>query len=126
MSLFSMDQGAGTATALAGAYVVGNVNPLLNTPMITQDYTVVTVAVAQDAVVLPTVAAGKTIILKNAGATAGKLFAENGGTIDGTAGATGVASAITASVAVMYVCTAVIPGTTGGASRWVRVGAFAA
>lgn len=119
MSLFSMDQGAGTATA-------GTTQTFAGATPIVQDFTYVTVGVAADGVVLPTVAPGKIIVLKNAGANAGKVYVENGGTLDGTAGATGVAGSLTASVAVAYVCVGFIAGTVGSASAYRRVGAFAA
>lgn len=118
MALFSMDQNAaaitaGTTQTFAGA-----------TPVLT-DYTVVTTGTAQDGIVLPTCGPGKVLLIKNASANAGKVYVENGGTIDGTAGATGVASSLTASVGVFYACTGYVAGTVGNASKWVKVGALA-
>lgn len=119
MSLFSMDQSAGAITAGTTQTFAGA------TPVLT-DFTYVTVGTAADGVVLPTVAPGKVIILKNAGANAGKVYVENGGTLDGTAGATGVAGSLTASVAVAYVGVGYVAGTVGQATAYRRVGAFAA
>lgn len=117
MPLFNMDRAAkavtaGTTQTFAGA------TPLLG------DINVVTVGTAQDGVVLPTAGPGCVCIVKNASANAGKVYVDNGGTLDGTAGATGVASSLTASKSVMYAVTGYVAGTVGQASVWVTVGGF--
>lgn len=118
MALFSMD-------ATAKAITAGTTQTFAGATPVLSDYTVVTTAVAADGIVLPTVAPGKVILIKNASANAGKVYVENGGTIDGTAGATGVAGSLTASVGVFYACTGYVAGTVGQASVWAKVGALA-
>lgn len=79
------------------------------------DFNIVTVANSSDGVILPQAAKGTVIWLKG-GANNGKLYATGSGTIDGTAGATGVT--LTASRTAVYVATADTPVTT-----WVSLAA---
>ena len=116
MSLFSMDQGAKTGiTALAGGALTAA------TPMMVDVNVVSAVATAQDSIVLPTAAPGKIIAVKNSVATAGKVYVDNGGTLDGTNGTTGVASGLAASKTTLFACTGFTAGTVGQASVWVTL-----
>ena len=105
MSIMVKDAGsasitAGTTQTFAGA-----------TPILT-DVAIVTVGTANDGVLLPQAAPGQIVIVKNTHATnAGKAYAPNSGTIDGTAGATGVALA--AAKTTMYVCNGYVAGGVG-------------
>lgn len=96
---------AGTTQTFAGA-----------TPILT-DVALVTTGVANDGVLLPQAAPGQVLYVKNLSANAGKMYAPNGGTIDGTAGATGVA--LTASVTTALVCKGYVTGGVG--SAWVTL-----
>jgi hypothetical protein len=106
MSLTSLDTGysaitAGTTQTLAGA-----------TAFYT-DVVGVTTGNASDGIVLPAISPGKVIFVRNLSANAGKMYVANGGTIDGTAGATGVA--LTASKTTAVTCTGWTTGTVGKA-----------
>lgn len=61
-----------------------------------------TVASGADGVLLPAAEPGRMFILANAGANSMQVFAAGGSTINGTAGATGVAHAN--GLTAMYVC----------------------
>ena len=98
-----------------GAVTAGTTQTLAGATAITTDITVVTTGNASDGVVLPVGAPGQLLYLKN-GANAGKIYAPNLGTIDGTAGATGVA--LTASKTTLLACTAL---AAGGVSTWVTL-----
>ena len=86
------------------------------TPILT-DVALVTTGVANDGVVLPQAAPGQVVMVKNVSANAGKIYAQNSGTVDGTAGATGVALA--ASATTVYVCKGYVTGGVG--SAWVTL-----
>jgi len=74
-----------------------------NAYAITKDITeVATVGSAADSVVLPASVAGMEMIVINDGANSMQVFANGTDTIDGTAGATGVAQAAAAKV--QYTC----------------------
>lgn len=111
MALMTQDKAyaavtAGTTQTFAGAVAL------------TGDVNVVTTGVAQDGIILPQAAAGLTIFVKNASANAGKVYVPNGGTLDGTAGATGVASGLVASKTTIFACTGV---NSAGGSVWITL-----
>lgn len=82
------------------------------------DYNVVTYTTAGDGVLLP-VAAPSTVVVVKAGATAGKVYPANTGTIDG--GGAGAAVTPTASKASLYLCTAV---PASGVCTWITLGSL--
>ena len=115
MALMTQDRAyaavtAGTTQTFAGAV------PLLS------DVTVVTTGVAQDGIILPQASAGLTIFVKNASALAAKVYVPNGGTLDSTAGATGVASGLVASKTSVFACTGV---NAAGGAVWITLMASA-
>lgn len=83
-------------TALAGGGRSGA------TPITAMNSSVDTVATAADSVVLPAAAAGCHYFVANNGAAAMQVFANGSDTIDGTAGATGIAQASGANI--LFVC----------------------
>jgi hypothetical protein len=101
---------AGTTQTFAGA------TPLLG------DVCSVTTGVAQDGIILPQGAAGLVLFVKNVSALAAKVYVPNGGTLDGTAGATGVASGLAASKTSVFACTGV---NAAGGSVWIMMMASA-
>lgn len=118
MALTSLD-------AKAGAITAGTTQTFAGATALLTDYTEVTTGNANDGIVLPTVAPGKVIFVRNLSANAGKVYVGNGGTLDGTAGATGVANSLTASKLSFYACTGYVAGTAGSASVWVKAGVSA-
>jgi len=60
-----------------------------------------TVATAADSVILPSAQMGSVVFVSNAGANAAQVFAQGSDTIDGTAGATGISLAASASAVFM-------------------------
>jgi hypothetical protein len=73
------------------------------TPLLSGGFnTVATVATATDSVVLPPAVQGMEIFVQNDGVAAMQVFANGADTINGTAGATGVAHA--AGKLAIYVC----------------------
>lgn len=114
MALTSLDTNAASITA-------GTTQTFAGATAVTTDLAVVTTGNAQDGIVLPTVAPGKVVVVKNSSANAGKVYVANGGTLDGTAGATGVASGLAASKTTLFGCTGYVAGTTGYASVFVTL-----
>ena len=111
MALFSQDKAyaaitAGTTQTFAGAV------PILS------DVTSVTTGVAADGILLPQGAPGLVIFVKNVSANAAKVYVPNGGTLDGTAGATGVAAGLVASKTSVFACTGV---NAAGGSTWITL-----
>lgn len=105
MGIMVKDNTAGLATAGTTQTFAG-ATPILN------DVTILTTGTANDGVLLPQAAPGQVVVIKNTHATnAAKAYAPNSGTIDGTAGATGVALA--AAKTTMYVCTGYVAGGVG-------------
>jgi len=118
MALTSLDTKAGTLTASTTQSLAG-----ARTAPVTADYTVLTVNNANDAILLPPIAPGKIIFIKNTSANAARAYVDNGGTIDGTAGATGVA--VAANKVSLYTCTGYTQGTVGMAPVLVTIGTLA-
>jgi hypothetical protein len=111
MALTSLDQGYAAVTA-AGSSITDAV-------LMTNDVNVVTCSATTKGVTLPTVAPGKVVIVKGDGTNNAHLYVTNGGTLDGTAGATG--GTLTAAKTGMYVCSGYVTGTVGQASAFVTL-----
>lgn len=112
MALTSLDTKASAITA-------GTTQTLAGATPFYSDVVSVTVGNASDGIVLPAVAPGKVLFIKNLSANAGKMYVGNGGTIDATAGATGVA--LTASKTTVVACTGYTAGTVGAAPVFVSL-----
>jgi hypothetical protein len=112
MALTSLDSNANAITA-------GTTQTLAGATAVTADVSSLTTGNASDGIVLPNCAPGKVLFVKNLSANAGKVYVNNAGTIDATAGATGVALA--ASKTSVFACTGYIAGTTGTACVWVTL-----
>lgn len=82
----------------------------------------VTTGTAADGILLPQCVAGQVLFVKNVSAAAAKVYVANGGTIDGTAGATGVAAGLVASKTSVFACTGV---NAAGGSVWITLMASA-
>ena len=114
MALFSMDANAALITA-------GTTQTLAGATAVLTDVAVVTTGTAQDGIILPTCAPGKVIAVKNGSANAAKVYVDNGGTLDGNSGTSGVASGLAASKTTLFACTGYVAGTVGNASKWVTL-----
>ena len=101
------------------AITAGTTQTLAGATALLADVSQVTVGTASDGVLLPVCAAGMVLFVKNVSANAGKAYAANSGTIDGTAGATGVS--LTASKTSIFASIGI--NTTGG-TVWVTLGAI--
>lgn len=94
---------AGSILEASTAITASTTHTLAGATAITTDMVSVTVSNASDAVALPAATVGRVIAISNTSATlAGTLFAPGGATINGTAGATGVA--LTAAVITLAYC----------------------
>lgn len=91
----------------AAAVTAGTTQTFAGATPLPADLNVVTVGTAADGILLPQVGPGMIVIAKNASANAGKVYVPNGGTLDGTAGATGVAGNLVASKTTVWGCTGV-------------------
>lgn len=96
-------------------------NFALATPILS-DVTSVTTGTAADGIILPQGASGMVLFVKNVSAAAAKVYVPNGGTLDGTAGATGVAAGLVASKTSVFACTGV---NSAGGSTWITLMASA-
>ena len=94
---------AGVANALTGAGTT-RADALALTGLVNN----VTTAAASTGVVLPTMAIGQTVVVFNAGANPLVVYAPGSTTIDGTAGATGVALANAKRCAYVMVAAATV------------------
>ena len=82
------------------------------------DVVSVTTGTAADGIILPQCAAGQLLFVKNVSAAAAKVYVPNGGTLDGTAGATGVAAGLVASKTSVFACTGI---NAAGGSTWITM-----
>lgn len=89
--------------------------------VLTGDVNVVTCSATTKGVTLPFSGPGMVITVKGDATNNAHIYVANGGTIDGTAGATG--GTLTAAKTAMYVCTGLTAGTVGLASVWVTLAA---
>ena len=105
---------AGTITPAVGGYspvrsvgavTAGTTQTQAGATAITKDITVVTTGNANDGVLLPSIRAGQVLVIINASANAGKIYANGTETLNGTAGNAG-STALGASKAVTVVGTA--------------------